>query len=133
MLLTLHCTVFHLFLNNRCYLQKKIYTKTFPNWTFEKCIKSSVFVNFWYRSQMTFTSSQQWKHEFLKYCKYAWKLMYKICSKPSIKAQEQLDWCCSGVLIVYFRGVGIQDLVEHLRWRFLLQFNRRKVKFLTGL
>ena len=44
--------------------------------------------------------------------------MYKICWKPTIKAQERGDWCCSGVFIISFRGVGIQDLVEYLRWSF---------------
>ena len=40
-LLTLHCTAFHLFLKHRCYLQNIFYF--FPSWTFEKCIKSSIF------------------------------------------------------------------------------------------
>ena len=32
-LLTLHCTVFHLFLNHRRYLQNIFYAKNFPNLT----------------------------------------------------------------------------------------------------
>ena len=44
--------------------------------------------------------------------------MYKICSKPTIKALEQHDRCCSGVVMIKSRGVGIQDLVEDLRWSF---------------
>ena len=38
--------------------------------------------------------------------------MYKICSESTIKAQEQHEWCCSGVFIVSFRGMGIEDPVE---------------------
>ena len=130
-LLTSHCTTFSLFLNHRCYFQNISYTKTFPNWTFEKCIKSSIFlylffyiilyllififfiIYFWNPSQIAFTYSKRWKQEFLKYVKYAWKSIHKIWS--TTKTQERLEWCCSGVFINNFRGVGIEDPVEHLR------------------
>ena len=116
MLLTLHCTAFYLFLHHHCYLQNIFYNKTFPNWTFEKCSNSSIFFNFWNPSQMVFTRPKQWKHEFAKYVKYAWKRRYKIWS--TVKAQERREWCCSGVFIINFRDVAIEDLVEHLRWNF---------------
>ena len=65
------------------------------------------------------------EHESLKYLKYAWKPMYKNCWKQTIKAQEQREWRSSGVFIVNFRCVCIQDLAEHLRWSFFLQLNRQ--------
>ena len=82
-----------------------------------------LFFNFWYHSQMAFTCSQQRKHQFLTYVKYAWKPMYKICWKPTIKAQDQGDWCCSGVFIISFAGAGIQDYagIRILPW--LLDFD----------
>ena len=67
---------------------------------------------------MVFNFSKQWKHEFMKYVKYAWKPMNKICLKSTIKTQEQHKSCCSGVFVVNFRDVGIEDLVKHLRWSF---------------
>ena len=39
-------------------------------------------------------------------------------SKSTIKAQEWFAWRCSGVFIVNFRDVGIENPVEHLRWSF---------------
>ena len=42
-LLILHCTAFHLFFNHRCYLKNIFHSKTFPNWAFEICFKSSIF------------------------------------------------------------------------------------------
>ena len=79
---------------------------------------ASIFSSFWYHSQIALFCLKQWKHWFLKYVKYVWKPMYKICWKPTIKAQEQGDWCSSGISIINFRGVVLQDLVEHLRWSF---------------
>ena len=38
--------------------------------------------------------------------------------KPTIKAQERDDWRCSSAFIINFKVLGIQDLVEHLRWSF---------------
>ena len=40
--------------------------------------------------------------------------MKKICSKSTIKAQEQHKSCCFVVFIVSFRGVGIEDPVKHV-------------------
>ena len=65
---------------------------------------------------MVFTCSKQWKHEFVKYVKYTRKQVNKICSKSTIKAQEQHTGRCSGFFIVNFRGVGIEDSVNYLRW-----------------
>ena len=42
--------------------------------------------------------------------------MDKICSKSTIKAQEQHKRCCSGVFIVNFRDAVIEDPVKHVRW-----------------
>ena len=75
------------------------------------------FFNFWNPYQMVFTFSKQWKHEFAKYVKYAWKPINKIFSKSKIKAQEQHKWCYSFVFIVNLRCVGIDDPVEYLQWR----------------
>ena len=55
-ILILQCTAFHLFLNHHCYLQNIFYTKTFQ---FLKPFPGGVYL---------FT---QWKHEFVKYVKYA--------------------------------------------------------------
>ena len=89
-------------------------------WAIERLQKLCIYIffNFWCRWQMAFTCSKQWKHEFLKYVKCAWKPMYIICLKSTIKPQERDVWCFSGVFIINVRGVGIQDLVEHLRWSF---------------
>ena len=48
--------------------------------------------------------------------KYVWKSIWEICLKSTKKAQEQCEWYlfCSGVFIVNFRGVGIENPVEHL-------------------
>ena len=105
-----------LFLSHFCYLQNIFYTKTFPTQTFEKCIMSSIFLNFKNVSQMMFTCLKQWKMS-LWNVKYTWKSMNKICSKSTIKAQEQ-HRRCSAVVIVNFTGVGIEDPVKHLLWSF---------------
>ena len=76
------------------------------------------FFQFWYHSRMVFICLKQWKHELLKYVKYAWKSMCKVCWKPKIKAQEQGDGCSFGISIINFRDVSIQNLVEHLQWTF---------------
>ena len=112
-LLILYITAFHLFLNHGCYLQNIFYAKIFATQTYQKCIMPSVCLNLWSPSKMIFTCSKQWKYKFVKYVKYAWKLMRKICSKPTIKAQEQHKWCFSDVFIVNFRRVGIENPVEH--------------------
>ena len=65
---------------------------------------------------MVFTCSKQWKHEFLKYVKYARKQVNKTCLKSTIKAQQQHKRRCSGFFIVNFRGVDIEDSVNYLRW-----------------
>ena len=93
---------------------------------------ASIFFDYWYHSQMAFTCSEQWKHEFLKYVEYAWKPMYKTCWKPTIKAQEWGDWSCSGVFIISFRGVGVQDLLEYLRWSFFCNSIDKSWTFLLG-
>ena len=55
-------------------------------------------------------------------------------SKSTIKAQEWLDWHCSGVFIANFRDVGIENLFEHLRWSFFAKIvNREKLKLSIGL
>ena len=126
-LLILHITAFHLFLNHGCYLQNIFYAKIFATQTYQKCIMPSLCLNLWSTSKMIFTCSKQWKHKFVKYVKYAWKLMRKICSKPTIKAQEQHRWCSSDVFIVNFRRVRIENLVEHPCWSFFLQLNVQEI------
>ena len=76
---------------------------------------------------MAFTCSKQWKYEFVKNVKYAWKPTYKIWS--TIKAQERCNWCCSVVFIDNFRGVSIEDPVEHLQWSFsfVIQWTKAKI------
>ena len=58
----------------------------------------SIFFNFWYHSQVALPCSKQWKHEFLKYVKYAWKPMYrqnllKANNKSTITRWLILFWC----------------------------------------
>ena len=44
------------------------------------------------------------------------------------KTQVRREWCCSGVFIVNFRSVGIEDLVEHLQWSFFaIQWTKAKI------
>ena len=70
------------------------YAKTFPNWTFEKCIKSSIFFNFWNPSQMAFTFSKQWKHQFVKYVKYVWNIVQNLVNNKSTRTTwVMLFWC----------------------------------------
>ena len=59
------------------------------------------------------TCSKQWKHEFVKICLKSNEQNYL---KSIIKAQEQHKWCCSDIIIVNFRGVGIESVAKHLRW-----------------
>ena len=58
------------------------------------------------------------ENELVKHVKYPWKSMNQICSKSTIKAQEQHK-TCSAVFIINFRGEGIEDPAKHLRWSFV--------------
>ena len=88
-LLTLYFTTIYLFLNHRCYLKNIFYTKPFPTWIFEMCIMSSVFFNIWNPSRMTFTCSEQWKNEFVKY----WNLHEDQCTKLKFAWRPVLKHC----------------------------------------
>ena len=79
--------------------------KNFSYLKFEKCIKSSIYFNFWKSSFKIYNKGIKW-----------------------------FDWHYSGVFIVNFRDVGIENLFEHLRWRFFAKIvNKEKQKFSTGL
>ena len=57
--------------------------------------------------------------------------MNKICSKSTTKAQEQHKSCCSGVFIVNFRDVSVEEPVKHVRWSFCNSRDKSK-KFELG-
>ena len=77
---------------------------------------------------MVFTCSKRWKHEFVKYVKYAWKQRNNICSKSKKKAQEQHKWCCSGVFIVNFKSVSIETQSNiYVRDFFAIQRTKAKI------
>ena len=74
---------------------------------------------------MEFNCSKQWKHEFVKYVKYAMKTnVQNLVNNKSTRTT-----CCSGVFIKNFKGVGIKFNIYDGPF---FQFDGKKLKFSTG-
>ena len=90
------------------------------------------FFNFWYHSQMLFTCSKQWKHEFLKYVKYAWRTNVQNLLKANNKSTRtrwlMLFWCLHHQL----QRCGYSGPIWTSTMELYLEFNRQKLKFSPG-
>ena len=108
------------------------YTKTFPTRTFEKCIMSSILLNFRNPSWMVSICSKEWKHEFVKYIKYTWKcLVLRTQSNMSVgtffaiqqKKSTIFNWVLNTPLKLWTVFTFINWLwFGWINWRFSISF-----------
>ena len=99
--LSLHCAAFHLFLNNRCYLQNIFLYQNISWLNIWEVLSHLFFSMFETRPRWCLLVQNNRNMKFVKYIKYAWKQRCK--SWSTIKTQQWREWCCSGVFIVNFR------------------------------